>query len=140
MNTDDMDTNDKLSPRLDDQAAHDTEGMQRAGRSTRADESRDPEPPGEDQDEVDLAPGGDLTGGTPPGMSPVDVTDRAELGRYLGKEVWPAHRSTLLEQAQQLNAPDAVLSRLQALPGDREFTNLADAWQALGENVESRRT
>ena len=135
-----MDTNDKLSPRLDDQARRDTEGMVRSGRSTRADESRDPEPAGEDQPEVDLAPGGDLAGGTPPGMSPVDVSARAEVARYLGKEVWPADRDALVERARESNAPDAVLDQLAALPAGERFANLNEAWARLGHGVETRRT
>jgi len=135
-----METNDKLNPRLDEQARRDTEGMIRSGRSTRSDESLDAEPVGEDQVEVDRAPGGEVTGGIPPGMSPIDVTQRAEVARFLGKEVWPADSATLVEQARGLNAPDSVIDQLTALPQGEVFENLNQAWEAIGHQVETRRT
>jgi hypothetical protein len=43
---------DKHAPRVDDEMAEETEGMIRANRPTRAEESRDPEPPADDDPDV----------------------------------------------------------------------------------------
>jgi hypothetical protein len=130
---------DKHGPRLDDAMAGEVEGAMRAERSTHAEEWRDPEPSGEDQPDVDLAPDGTLAGGTPPGMTEPDVEGRAELASYLGKEVYPADRERLAEVATARNAPDRVLDLLRRLPGGREYHNVQEAWVALGGHVEEHR-
>jgi hypothetical protein len=130
---------DKHGPRQDEALASEVEGMVRAGRSTRAEEWRDPEPSGEDQPEVDLAPDGTLAGGTPDGMTPADVEGRSELAAYLGREVYPANRDILLATALRNGAPSGVLARLQNLPDDREFRNVQEVWTALGGGVERHR-
>ncbi len=45
---------------------------------------------------------------------------------------YPASKADLLKQAQQNNAPDIVLSRIRALPGDR-FEKPTDVRKALGK-------
>jgi Protein of unknown function (DUF2795) len=130
---------DKHGPRRDEALAGEVEGLVRAGRTTRAEEWRDPEPPGEDQPDVDLAPDGTLVGGTPAGMTPADVEGRSELAAYLGKEVYPADRETLLATALRDGAPSSVLARLQNLPAGREFHNVQEVWTALGGGTEEHR-
>lgn len=78
--------------------------------------------------------------GTPPGMSPVDVTMRSEVGRFLGKECWPADKERLIEVAESNHAPEEITDLLRRLDSDREYVNLADAWEQLGGHNESRRT
>ena len=46
---------DKVSPREDEQRKHEVEGLIRSGRTTHAEEWKDPEPIGEDQPDADLA-------------------------------------------------------------------------------------
>ena len=87
----------KLGPVKDDEIKKEMEGELRSGRSTRAREERELEPPGEDQPEVDLAPDTTLTGGTPPGMGPADVELRTELAQHLGRSVYPADREKVLD-------------------------------------------
>lgn len=77
--------------------------------------------------------------GTPPGMSEADVAQRSELAGYLGKEIWPATKAQVIEQARAQHAPDEVLARFEQLP-DEQFTNMADLWAALGGGNEERRT
>lgn len=129
---------DKHGPLHDDALKAETAGMETAERTTRAEEWRDPEPPGEDQPDVDRAPDGDLVGGTPEGMDPDDVAGRSELAVYLGR-AYPADRDALLAVAREAGAPDGVLDRLAALPADRTFDNVQDVWSALGGGTEQQR-
>jgi len=131
---------DKHSPRLDEQMSHETEGLVRGGHTNRAEEWRDPEPPGEDQPEPDRAPNSTLVGGTPPGMDADDVEGRAQLAGYLGKEIYPAVRDILLDRVIDMNAPDAVIDLVKRLPSGREYANVNEVWEAVGGNVETRRT
>ncbi len=130
---------DKHSPRQDDALAHEVEGMMRAGRSTRAEEWRDAEPSGEDQPDVDLVPGGTTTGGTPEGMTAEDVERRSALAQVLGRHLYPATREEIVSAAQQGQAPGAVMTDLARLPGDREYRNVQEVWEALGGGVETHR-
>lgn len=66
---------------------------------------------------------------TPP---TTDTEARSEIARFLGKEVWPADRDTLLQVAQDNQATDAVLARLADLPADQQFGNVQDVAVALG--------
>lgn len=130
---------DKHGPRLDEEMKHATEGMVRAGRSTRAEEWRDQEPPGEGQPEVDRAPDATLTGGTPEGMTAADVELRSELASYLDRSTFPAVRAQLMDQAMSNHAPDRVIAELRRLPDGREYANVNDIWAALGGGTEQQR-
>jgi hypothetical protein len=87
---------DKVSPRLDDELKHDTEGLVRSGHSTHAEEWKGSEPAGEDQPSVSLIPeippGGDSNG-----MSTADIEGRAELAGYIARADYPLARDQLLE-------------------------------------------
>lgn len=138
-----MERGDKHGPRVDDAMAGETEAISRAGHTGRAEESREPEPSGEGQPDVDYAPGGVLTGGTPDGMTPADVEGRAELARFLRPSAFPATAADLVKVARDEGAPDHVVSELQRLGsggGERAFTNVQDVWQALGHGVEAHRS
>lgn len=128
----------KVSAQQDDRLKAATEGMIRSGRSTHAQEWKDPEPSGEDQPDVDAAPEGTLTGGTPAGMTPADVEDRSDLARYLGRP-YPADRDALIEAARANSAPDRLLELLDQLPTQRSFDTVQDVWVALGGGAEEQR-
>jgi hypothetical protein len=113
--------------------------MMTAGRETRGQDWNSPEPSGEDQPDVDLAPDGTLAGGVPDGMSEADVELRSEIASYLGKECWPCDAEQLLFKAAEMSAPEHVLNRLRDLPGGRTFENMQDAWSALQGGVEAHR-
>src|SRR3954471_1518547 len=100
-----MERGDKHGFRVDNEMAHETEGLVRSGRSTHAEEWNDPEPSGEDQPDADRVPNATMTGGTPPGMTPDDVEGRAELASYIGKEAYPAVRAQLIDLVIERNAP-----------------------------------
>ena len=131
---------DKHGFRMDDALAAETEGLQRSGRSTHAEEWKDPEPSGEDQPDSDLVPSGTLEGGVPDGMTAADVEGRSELATYLGAAVYPANRIVLQERAEDQNAPTRIVELLQSLPDGREYANVAEVWAALGGGNEQHRS
>ncbi len=139
-----MERGDKHGPRLDDALAGETEAISRAGHTGRAEESREPEPSGEGQPDVDYAPDTTLSGGTPDGMSSSDVEGRADLARFLRPSAFPASAQELSRVARDEGATDRVLADLDRLgsgsDGDRRvFENVQDVWRALGHGVESHR-
>ena len=129
----------KHGPVADDEMKAETTGLVQAGRSTRAEEWRDQEPPGEDEPEVDRAPDTTLTGGTPDGMTEEDVDRRSELASYLDRSTFPANRQRLVDDARANSAPDSVTEQLGQLPDGREFANVQDVWSTLGGGVEEHR-
>ena len=129
----------KHGPALDDELKHETEGMVRAGRSTRAEEWRDPEPSGEDEPDVDRAPDGTLAGGVPEGMTEADVERRSRLAAYLDRTAFPAVRQMLVDAAAANHAPDEIIAELERLPDGREFVNVNDVWTTLGGGSEAHR-
>jgi hypothetical protein len=130
---------DKHGPRQDDALTSEIEGTVRGGHGNRAEEWREAEPAGEDQPSADRDPGAAGRGATPHGMSGGDVELRAEVARFLGKEVFPAERDRLLAVAAENNATDAVMGRLSSLPARREFTNVQAVMTQLGIGVEDER-
>src|SRR3954467_15504092 len=130
---------DKVSPRLDEQMQHETEGLVRSGRSTSAEEWKDPEPSGEDQPDADRVPDGTLVGGTPAGMTADDVEGRAELATYIGKDAYPVVRAQVIDLVMERQAPDRIIDLVKNLPSDREYQNINEIWTAVGGNVESDR-
>jgi hypothetical protein len=120
----------------DDARAHEEQGLVQGGHSSRAEEWRDPQPSAEGEPRASWTPDVPDQPGTPPGMTNADVEHRAEIARYLGKEVWPADRDTLIATAEQNQAPDAVLADLRRLPAGTSFENLQDVSRALGIGTE----
>ncbi|AEW92418.1 MULTISPECIES: DUF2795 domain-containing protein [Streptomycetaceae] len=131
---------DKSGPSRDEAAKRDLGGELRAGRSTRADEAREPEPSGEDQPDVDRAPDTTLTGGTPPGMTAEDVEVRSDLARFLGPSVFPADRAEVLAALAGNHAPDRLVTLAGSLPAGETYRNVQDLMRALGFGVEDHRT
>jgi hypothetical protein len=127
----------KHSPREDDQLKHEVEGMVRSGRSTHAEEWRDPEPAAEGEPDIDSSPADTLTGGVPRGMSPDAVVARAELARWLDRADFPNTGAGLVEAAREHRAPDAVVDELSRLPADEVFARVGDVVRALGYPTET---
>jgi hypothetical protein len=130
---------DKHSPMRDDELKHETEGLVRAGRSTHAEEWKDPEPSGEDQPDADKVPDGTMHGGTPAGMTDDDVEGRAEVASYLGKDSYPMVREQIINLAIDRHAPERIVDLVRNLPSGREFHNVNEVWAAVGGHVESDR-
>jgi Protein of unknown function (DUF2795) len=125
---------DKHSPRVDEELQHETRSLEQgAPLESRVEEHREQEGPGEDQP----TPAPRLTEPTA-SLDLDDAEARSEIARYLDPSAFPADREGLLDNAEANNAPEVVLERLQALPGDRTFEALPDVWSALGGTVEHR--
>ncbi|MFL6097409.1 MAG: DUF2795 domain-containing protein [Blastococcus sp.] len=127
----------KHSPRVDDELEHEIEGMIRGGRSTRAEEWRDPEPVAEGEPDVDTVPNGTLVGGTPVGMDADAVESRAELARWLDRADFPSTGAGLVEAARDHRAPGAVVAELERLPDGDTFERIGDVVRALGYPTET---
>ncbi|MCU1592517.1 MAG: uncharacterized protein JWP11_3773 [Frankiales bacterium] len=130
---------DKHSARMDDALEAEVRGMMTAGRETRGQEWNSPEPSGEDQPDVDLAPDGTLAGGVPDGMTEQDIELRSEIASFLGKECWPCDAQALLLKAAEMNAPERVLNRLRDLAPGVAYENMQEVWSALHGGVEAHR-
>lgn len=133
------DQSNRQNRRIDENLKHETQGLEKGNRQTRAEEWRQVEPSGEDQPDVDLVPHGSGVGGTPPGMDEDDVEGRSEFAAAIGSTHYPAKRDDLIDRALDQQAPDWVIGMIRRLPPDREFTNLNDVWTELGGHAETQR-
>ncbi|MEH1166112.1 DUF2795 domain-containing protein [Micromonospora sp. CPCC 205539] len=131
----------KHSPRLDEQMSQEVSGLVQGpgAAGSRVDESREPEPAGEDQPEATTAPGGDLRTGTPQGMSSSDVEQRSKLGRFISMSALPGDRAALLASARENEAPDDIVTALERLPEGTHYQTVSEVWAALGHKNETTR-
>jgi hypothetical protein len=127
----------KHSPRIDEELEHETQGMIRGERATRAEEWREVEPQAEGDPDIDRVPDGTYTGGTPTGMTPDAVAARAELARWLDRADFPSTGSGLVEAAREHQAPDAVVAELGRLPEGDSYERVGDVVRALGYPTET---
>ncbi|MEV6810929.1 DUF2795 domain-containing protein [Micromonospora sp. NPDC051296] len=133
--------NSKHAPRVDEQMDQEVSGLvQGPGTGgSRVDESRVPEPAGEDQPEATTAPAGDLRSGSPQGMTSEDVEARSRLGRFITMTALPGDRDTLLANARDNQAPADVLAALERLPEGTRYQTVSEVWAALGHKNETTR-
>jgi Protein of unknown function (DUF2795) len=127
----------KHSPRLDEELEHETQGMLRAERATRAEEWREVEPVAEGDPDLTADPQGTLVGGTPVGMDADAVVRRAELARWLDRADFPSDGPALVEAALDHRAPDAVVDELRRLPEGETYERIGDVVRALGYPTET---
>jgi hypothetical protein len=127
----------KHSPRLDEELEHETQGMLRAERATRAEEWREVEPVAEGDPDLTADPQGTLVGGTPVGMDADAVVHRAELARWLDRADFPSDGPALVEAALDHRAPDAVVDELRRLPEGETYERVGDVVRALGYPTET---
>jgi hypothetical protein len=130
---------DKHGRRLDEQLSKETRGIVTGGHDPRAEEWRSAEPSGEDQPDVDLAPGETRTGGVPEGMTADDIEARSELAALLGKELWPAEGAQVKSRLRESQAPDRVIDLCEALPDGRIYDNVSEVWVDLTGHKETHR-
>ncbi|RLP94320.1 MULTISPECIES: DUF2795 domain-containing protein [unclassified Micromonospora] len=133
--------NSKHGPRIDEQMSQEVSGLvQGPGTGgSRVDESRVPEPAGEDQPEATTAPAGDLRTGAPKGMSSEDVEQRSRLGRFITMSALPGDRETLVANARDNDAPDDIVAALERLPDGTRYQTVSEVWAALGNKNETTR-
>jgi hypothetical protein len=73
----------------------------------------------------------DLEKEEPPAEPAEPVAARRELSRHLRRSVFPADRQTLVTEAENQNAPAAVLDALRRLPAEERFAPVHEVWAAL---------
>jgi hypothetical protein len=131
----------KHAPRVDDNMSQEVSGLvQGPGTAgSRVDESRQPEPAGEDQPEPTTAPAGDRRSGSPQGMTSEDVEQRSRLGRYITMSALPGDRATLVANARDNDAPDDLVAALERLPEGTRYQTVSEVWAALGHRNETTR-
>jgi|SRR3954454_24850098 hypothetical protein len=132
--------NSKHGSRLDEQMEAEVRGIVQGGVDPRAEEWHQAEPSGEDQPNASRTPNGADRAGAPPGMTPEEVAERSNFGRFVPMDVLPGRRDEIIEGAQRMNAPDAIIDELTRLPADQEFETVSQIWAALGHHNEARRT
>jgi hypothetical protein len=121
--------NDKSGPREDEARKHEIESMLRGepieGRTERR----------EMEDTAGLEPGRQPLTSEPAGGGPSidDINRKADFGRWLRPSEFPAAASTLVATATEEGAPDWVLDALAALPPDRRYATIGEAWAAVND-------
>jgi hypothetical protein len=125
----------KMGFARDDELKKETLEELRANRPGRADEALEPLPSGGEQPFAEGTP----SGAAPSGMTPEGVSVRSDLARHLDRSVYPARRSALLGALHRHQAPDGLVERVSALPGDAVYPNVQAVFRALGYGVENRR-
>jgi hypothetical protein len=131
--------NAKHSPRVDDELAHEVEGVVKGTAGGRAEEFREAEPAGDGQPETSLVPEGDDGSGAPQGMTAEEVELRSRFGRYINRSALPGDRDRLRRDAEGNEAPDDVLAEIDRLPTGVRFQTVSEAWAALGHHNETQR-
>ncbi|MFC4502717.1 MULTISPECIES: DUF2795 domain-containing protein [Streptomyces] len=116
----------RVSAHRDDEMKHELQGLLRSGHPTRTEEWQDPEPPADDDPELwtgPVAPGGP--------SRPSPATLRLELGRILGRSVFPAGPSQLARALRRRNAPEALVEAVRDLPHKERYANAREVAEAL---------
>ncbi|GIF74367.1 DUF2795 domain-containing protein [Asanoa siamensis] len=131
--------NAKHSPRVDDELAHEVDGIVKGTAGGRAEEFREAEPSGDDQPEASMVPEGDDGTGAPQGMTAQEVEQRSRFGRYINRTALPGDRDRLRKDAESNEAPDDVLAQIDRLPTGVRFQTVSEAWAALGHRNETQR-
>jgi hypothetical protein len=131
----------KHAPRVDENMSQEVSGLvQGPGTGgSRVEESRLPEPAGEDQPEATTAPAGELRSGAPKGMSSQDVEQRSRLGRFITMAALPGDREALIANARDNNAPGDIVAALERLPEGTRYQTVSEVWAALGHRNETTR-
>jgi Protein of unknown function (DUF2795) len=115
--------------RVDDEMKSETASLlQGAPVEAHIEEWRQMEPAGEGEPEPDALP------------TRSEIEQRSLLAVSLRPSAFPGDRAGLIEIALAEHASDEVMSWLRRLPGDVEFANVQDVWDALGGMHEQRAT
>jgi hypothetical protein len=116
----------KHGPRLDEQMAQEVKG------EGRVEQWRELEPPGDDQPDDTWAPRGHHGTQTGDDRDPDRREERARIGAYVPRDIFPADREVLLGRARSQNAPDDVIKMLDRLPEGVTYVDPVELWKTLG--------
>jgi hypothetical protein len=121
----------KHSPRLDDEMKKEAQSfVQGDPVESRAQESREKEGPADGEPTPDsvISIAGRMPGGER--LSHEEIELRHDLARYIEGHIFPAERDDIVASARGMNAPQAVIDRLEMLPS-RFYDGFPDVWDAL---------
>lgn len=124
---------DKHGRLLDDELEQEAEPITRgAPPEPRAKETREKEPPGEEQPPPteavrDPRGVGELTRD--------EIKDRHDVARHIEGDVFPASLDRLIASAERLGAPRELVQRLRALP-DEQYERIEEVWETLRARVD----
>jgi Protein of unknown function (DUF2795) len=124
----------KHGPQRDDQMEREDREITHTGEPQPGPEWRQTEP----FDEPYSTPEEQMIG-TPAGMTPSDVNERADIAVYLQPHKLPADRAAILDYARQEGAPDEVMDALGRLPGRQVFHTIGEVARAIGIHTEEPR-
>lgn len=127
----------KFGPREDDALKKEVRSELQANRSTRSEEWREPEPPGEDQPEATWAPAGAFRDALADEERD-QIELRSALARHLDRHAFPATREHLIETLESHQAEDRLLDLVSTLPKEASYANLHEVLEALGLPIEER--
>src|SRR4051794_7461369 len=99
---------DKHGPREDEALKYDDELVERSGAERRVEEWDESGSERAFRPDVDLAPEGELVGGTPAGVDERDVLGRSEIARWVRPGVFPATAERLSATVTEMGAPEDV--------------------------------
>ncbi|HCT79954.1 MAG TPA: hypothetical protein DGT23_25980 [Micromonosporaceae bacterium] len=124
--------NSKHGPWLDDELANEVEPLLR-GRpnSGRVGEWREPEPAADGEPDASWAPLGHHGIDTGDDRDPDRREERARIGSYLPRSIFPADRDRVIEAARANGAPDQIISTLEELEPGLTLQNAQEFWRAL---------
>ncbi len=72
-------------------------------------------------------------------MTERDVAIRSDLARHLGRGIYPADRSAVLESLREHHAPDRLLDLAERLPESERYENVQGIAASLGLGTEHGR-
>jgi hypothetical protein len=110
----------KHSPRVDEHLNQEVLGTVQGVAGGRAEEWKMAEPAGEDQPDTTRS------------IDAASANDLSRFGRYVGMSALPGDRAAVRHSAENLNAPDDVLTDLETLPEGVVFHTVTEIWAALG--------
>jgi Protein of unknown function (DUF2795) len=116
----------KHGPLLDEQMAHETEGLVRGGRTTHAEEWKETEPTEPVPHRHAEAPG------QPTASRGDDVELRSALARALTRSAFPADREEIVAHLERTSAEQELIDEATRLPGERRYANVGEVARALG--------
>lgn len=122
----------KHGPRLDEQLAHEVQGeVQGSPASGRAEQWREPEQPAEGEPEASWIPEGHHGVDTDDDTDPDYRDERAKIGKYLPRSLFPATGARIVVEARNLNAPEDVLEMLGRLDPGHRYASAQELWKSL---------
>jgi hypothetical protein len=123
---------DKHNPRLDEEMKKEAQSFtQGSPVDSRAQESREKEPPADGEPTPDEVVSTTVVGGE--GLTHDELEARQDLARYIEGSIFPASREAIIADAEAMGAPEHVVTRLAQLPEGR-YDGFPDVWKAVARS------